>query len=72
MHPAGLVDTQLKDIGPGVVTYRIEVEPGTGDLAKVDVSRQDRLAAEIRAGQDLPERPDDTALAEIGKAVRTV
>src|SRR4051794_1452302 len=63
---------QLKDIGPGIVAHRIEIQAGTGDLSKINVRGQDGLAREIWTGENLPKRADDAASAAGEDRIRLV
>jgi hypothetical protein len=50
----------------------VEVEPAARDLVEVKVGKQDLLAVTGGPGQDLPERPDDSATASDHDIVRRV
>src|SRR5690242_12911428 len=58
-----LVDFKSEDIGPGVVSGRVQVEFPLGDFAGVEVGGENRLAGVVGAGQNAAEWADDDAAA---------
>src|SRR5262249_34975617 len=54
-----LVDVELKDIGPGIVSDNIEAEFAARDLAEIDFGHEDRFIVRVRPGDEVAERIDD-------------
>lgn len=50
----------------------VVIEVGARDVIHVNLSRDDGLAAEVRAGDDIAERPDDDASTSHQHVVRLV
>src|SRR4029453_10295691 len=68
----GFVDRQLEHVRPAVVADDIKVELGAGNFGEVKFCNKNRLAIEIRAGEDLAQGTDNRTPASHQHRIRTV
>ncbi len=58
-----LVDLQREYVGSGVVADHVQVEPGSGNVVKIEFGAKDAFPLAQGSGEYLAERRDDDATA---------
>src|SRR5262249_53139514 len=58
-----LVDAQLEDVRPCIVTHDVEVQSRARNVAQVEFRSQDGLPLIVGAGEQIAEGPHDAAAA---------